>query len=54
LTAAGADSLISTLVDSIPAEAKEMGIFSNAELKSRFEHVREICKKVRFYTMGQS
>jgi len=50
LTAAGADSLISTLVDSIPAEAKEMGIFSNAELKSRFEHVREICKKVSLVT----
>ena len=45
--AAGDDEVISTLLGAIPDEAKAGGIYSNADLKTRFEKVREICKKVR-------
>jgi len=50
--AAGDDEVISTLLGAIPDEAKAGGIYSNADLKTRFEKVREICKKVSLVTEG--
>jgi len=44
------DVLVSTLLGAIPEEAKAGGIYSNADLKTRFEKVREICKKVSMVT----
>ena len=44
--AAGEDEVISTLLSAIPEEARAGGIYSNADLKTRFEKVKEICKKV--------
>ena len=44
--AAGDDSLISVLLDAIPEEAKAAGVYSDALLKTRFEKVRDICKRV--------
>jgi len=50
--AAGDDEIVSTLLGAIPEEARAGGIYSNADLKSRFERVREICKKVSLVTEG--
>lgn len=48
--AAGDDGLISVLLDAIPEEAMAAGVFSDALLKTRFEKVRDICKRVSLVT----
>jgi len=44
--AGGEDGLISVLLEAIPEEAKVAGVFSDANLKTRFEKVRDVCKRV--------
>ena len=46
LAAGSEDGLISVLLDSIPEEARALGVYSNAHLKTRFEKVMDVCKRV--------
>jgi len=48
--AAAGDELVSTLLGAITEDAKSGGIYSNAELKTRFDKVQEICKRVSLIT----
>jgi len=52
LAAGSEDGLISVLLDAIPEDAKALGIYSNSHLKTRFEKVRDVCKKVSLVTEG--
>jgi len=48
--AAAGDELVGTLLGAISEDAKSGGIYSNAELKTRFDKVQEICKRVSLIT----
>jgi len=50
--AAGGDDVVATLLGAIPEEARAGGIYSDADLKTRFEKVREVCKKVSLVEEG--
>lgn len=50
LAAGSEDGLISVLLDSIPEEARALGVYSNAHLKTRFEKVMDVCKRVSLVT----
>lgn len=52
LAAGSEDGLISVLLDAIPEEAKALGVYSNAHLKTRFEKVRDVCKRFSLVTEG--
>jgi len=49
---ASGDEIVATLLGAIPEEAKAGGIYSDADLKTRFEKVREVSKKVSLVTDG--